>query len=280
MKQVSLLIACILFLQYSIEAQNQILDNAVIACTYELNFQTDSTNVASKEKEFMLLFIGKHGISKFLSRKQHNKDSITNTYKTENKKILLANIKNLAQRIGTMPRSKFNPIVIKNYPFGKQTIINKITRNTYIYNEEKDLLKWDITIHKKTIAGYSCQKALTNYGGRKFEAWFTTSIPISDGPYIFSGLPGLIIKIEDTKKQYSFELVKLVNLNNTPIIYPEKTRNTYQVSKTDYMKTLKRFMTNTVDFYSQEGFSPIDEEHEKKLSQRYKIRNNTIERLD
>ncbi|MEG1650143.1 MAG: GLPGLI family protein, partial [Rikenellaceae bacterium] len=43
--------------------------------------------------------------------------------------------------------------------------------------------------------------------GREYEAWFTTEIPISEGPWKFYGLPGLIAKLHDKQKHYSFELI-------------------------------------------------------------------------
>ncbi|MGC3977437.1 MAG: GLPGLI family protein [Paludibacteraceae bacterium] len=35
-------------------------------------------------------------------------------------------------------------------------------------------------------------------------AWFTPEIPIKEGPYKFSSLPGLILKISDDKNHYIF----------------------------------------------------------------------------
>ena len=60
---------------------------------------------------------------------------------------------------------------------------------------------------KKTIAGYECQQAFTSFGGRTWEAWFTRNIPLSEGPYKFYGLPGLIVKVRDTHDNYVFELL-------------------------------------------------------------------------
>jgi GLPGLI family protein len=47
----------------------------------------------------------------------------------------------------------------------------------------------------KKINGYTCNKAITKFRGREYEAWFTTQIPINFGPFKFNGLPGLIISI-------------------------------------------------------------------------------------
>lgn len=60
------------------------------------------------------------------------------------------------------------------------------------------------------IAGYNCSLATTEYGGRTYQAWYTTEVPISDGPYVFAGLPGLIVRIQDGEEWlYRFELTNI-----------------------------------------------------------------------
>ncbi|MEJ7664771.1 MAG: GLPGLI family protein [Hymenobacter sp.] len=44
------------------------------------------------------------------------------------------------------------------------------------------------------------------------EAWFTREVPVGDGPYKFYGLPGLIVKVRDTRGHYDFELTQLRQL--------------------------------------------------------------------
>lgn len=56
--------------------------------------------------------------------------------------------------------------------------------------------KWEIMDETETILGYTCKKATTKYYGRDVIAWFTDEIPVSDGPFHYSGLPGLILKIQ------------------------------------------------------------------------------------
>ena len=75
-------------------------------------------------------------------------------------------------------------------------------------------LDWKVLTEKSKIGSFSVQKAEVNYGGRKWIAWFTNEIPINDGPYVFYGLPGLIIKINDEKEDYVFNLVEIKKTNN------------------------------------------------------------------
>ena len=81
---------------------------------------------------------------------------------------------------------------------------------------------WIITPTTATIAGYACQRATTIFGGRTWEAWFTRTVPIADGPYKFYGLPGFIVQVADTRGHFVFELTKLRQLASPmPIALPE-----------------------------------------------------------
>ncbi len=71
---------------------------------------------------------------------------------------------------------------------------------------------------KQKIGEYNAQKAITNFGGREWTAWFSTDLPFQDGPYKFYGLPGLIVKIEDKTGSHSMTLVG----NKTIVIPSEK----------------------------------------------------------
>lgn len=68
------------------------------------------------------------------------------------------------------------------------------------------LQDWAIDDERATIAGLDCQRARIRYGGREYTAWFAPSVPIPDGPYVFAGLPGLIVKVSDDRDWYTFTL--------------------------------------------------------------------------
>lgn len=70
--------------------------------------------------------------------------------------------------------------------------------------EEKIDHDWKLVNQDTLISGYSCKKAMLQYAGREWIAWYTTKIPISSGPYKFNGLPGLILNIRDTEGVFSF----------------------------------------------------------------------------
>ena len=69
--------------------------------------------------------------------------------------------------------------------------------------------QWTVLSDTATVCNVRCQKALCQFSGREFVAWFANSIPLKYGPWKFGGLPGLILKVEDTGHLYSFECVKI-----------------------------------------------------------------------
>ena len=66
-------------------------------------------------------------------------------------------------------------------------------------------ISWRLIPETDSICGYPCQKAVCEFSGRKYTAWFTFEIPVDGGPYRFRGLPGLILKIEDATGTYRWE---------------------------------------------------------------------------
>lgn len=107
----------------------------------------------------------------------------------------------------TMP--KFSEKIYKFYPGMKiqyvDRVANGFTPMNIGYNEDLKF-DWKIQSGKEKIGAYNTQKATTEYGGRKWTAWFTPDIPLQDGPYRFYGLPGLIVKVTDDQNNYSWEL--------------------------------------------------------------------------
>ncbi|AZQ64521.1 GLPGLI family protein [Flammeovirga pectinis] len=60
------------------------------------------------------------------------------------------------------------------------------------------------------MKGYNCFLATTIYGNYEIEAWFTPEVPVSDGPYLFGGLPGLIVLLNDKNNIHSFSIGEMI----------------------------------------------------------------------
>jgi GLPGLI family protein len=91
-----------------------------------------------------------------------------------------------------------------------------------------DTYKPNWLIHHETVGilGYSCQKAVTTFRGRQYIAFFTNTIPISSGPWKFSGLPGLILKVTETNGLFGYEATS-INYKKKEITNPRKEKQNY-----------------------------------------------------
>lgn len=100
--------------------------------------------------------------------------------------------------------------VFKNYP--KKGILvfkSRIGVNPIMYEEKIPIFEWKNLDGDSTICGYSCQKAETKFRGRTWKVWYSLDLPYSEGPWKLSGLPGLILKAEDSKGDFVFVAQKI-----------------------------------------------------------------------
>ena len=90
----------------------------------------------------------------------------------------------------------------------------------YLFEDKVDF-EWEIGNRNKVIANLNCVNATTHFRGRDYQVWFTTDIPVSAGPWKFFGLPGLILEVEDSKKEVLIKLKELRVEEQTKIINSE-----------------------------------------------------------
>ncbi|UOU99212.1 GLPGLI family protein [Chryseobacterium daecheongense] len=145
-------------------------------------------------------------------------------------------------------RSNINYTVEKDKTNQKTFFKDRIGRDIYSYEEDRPL-NWKISSETTKIGEYKVQKAETDFAGRKWTAWFTTDLPYQDGPYKFGGLPGLIVKVEDDKGDYSFDLMKNFKIAEFPTL--NQFGNTVKVKRADFVKQQKKFIEDPVSFISQ-----------------------------
>lgn len=97
-------------------------------------------------------------------------------------------------------------MILKNYDTDSLKIRELVITTVYQSKEEIPKFNWVLGTNEKQIGKFKVKNATTSFRGRNFEVWFTEEIPISDGPWKFTGLPGLILEAYDTKKEYVFTL--------------------------------------------------------------------------
>ncbi|PKF75291.1 GLPGLI family protein [Chryseobacterium sp. PMSZPI] len=147
-------------------------------------------------------------------------------------------------------RTNINYSVEKDKANQKTYFKDRIGRDIYSYEEDRPL-NWKISSETRKIGEYKVQKAETDFAGRKWTAWFTTDLPYQDGPYKFGGLPGLIVKVEDDKGDYSFDLMKNYKIAEFPTL--NQFGNTLKVKRSDFVKQQQKFRTDPMSFMTQGG---------------------------
>ncbi|MDR3061167.1 MAG: GLPGLI family protein [Dysgonamonadaceae bacterium] len=254
MKQILIVLALLYTTIGQVHAQVRLLDFAPptgdtlgyskIRCVYEQYVLEDTVNPQKKPvKNQMYLQIGEQ-VSKYMSCFEFQSDSLmADDYKKKNNVDIVEAIQ--SGRYGKVTEKYDKIQLYKNFPEHKNTIRNRIAGDNYIYQEDIVKPQWRIENEKATVLGYSCIKATTTFCGRNYMAWFTPDIPVSDGPWKFTGLPGLILRVYDDKGQVTFECTQILKVGwKDPIVKPKENRNTIKTSKEDFYKQLKRYCDN------------------------------------
>ncbi|MDE5487450.1 GLPGLI family protein [Elizabethkingia meningoseptica] len=197
---------------------------------YEYRFIPDSTNTSDIKTEITHLEVMPES-SLFYSYETYKSDSLLkdNFIKT---RILNLN--------PGMRKGLFRDKILKTYPEFKIIQETNIGLKAFKVSDDRKI-KWEIHPDQEKIGTYNTQKATTDFAGRKWIAWFTTEIPIQDGPYKFHGLPGLIIKLEDASQSHTFEL-KGISRFITPIGENKQfLRKTISISYQQYVKLYQNY---------------------------------------
>jgi len=106
--------------------------------------------------------------------------------------------------------------------------------NSYLVNDTWIAINWKIKNKFKKIGKYKCQKAVGEFRGRTYIAWFTEEIPLSYGPWKLFGLPGLILEAEDTEKMFKAEFKS--------IKYPCECHFEFKKPAATEVKTLQEYV--------------------------------------
>ncbi len=218
----------------------EVLDNAKYRIFYSMKFVEDSKFSDIKTETQTVLLVGlKH--SAFLDYNTLRKDSVYDALSKSGASPM--------EIIGTvMPigrEIKFKPTIIKDYPQkGSHTFQQMISsKESYRYTDNDVKMDWKLEDEERKIKGYMTKKAICTFRGRDYIAWYCPEIAINEGPYIFSGLPGLILEIYDTKNHYEFSMNGLKLVEKYDPLYLE-SKNVVKSSRSNVRKAVRNLKVN------------------------------------
>lgn len=239
---------------------------------YKFTYQNDSTSSASPRSVFTQLMIGDDE-SHFQTISKFRSDSALSLSSSKG---------GIFYSYGSIPPTNFL-IVKKDEMINTYEPLNGIgfdgNNELSYYEEKKEVMQWEIhpdTIH---LHQFVCQKATTNWGGRKWTAWFTMDVPISDGPYKFCGLPGLVLSIADQDKYFTFDMVSISKVDKLSLSF-EQVRPDLILQKTtkDAFYKDRKGLRNNITAYAAATGTKLNEEAKRKVTLDAKTDNNHIER--
>lgn len=198
---------------------------------YEYKMKSDIDNEDSYVTDYMNLDSdGKK--SYFYNAVKYERDSI---YQADKDLKMLFKSKNYDRNLGY--------IVEKDYSKKEANLYDKYKAANLVIGD-REVPKWSVQKEFLKINGIDCQKAITQFKEREWEAWFSKEYPISDGPYKFNGLPGLVIRIKDMDNHHVFNMIQVKKVNS---IFSFVPKNNKKMSDQEYRELLKN-----------ERFSPED----------------------
>jgi GLPGLI family protein len=265
--------AICLNVQYTF-SQNSV-ENAYLLCKYKVRSILDTSKRGKIKEDITGLEIGKNG-SRYFSIYNEERAKELEEWKIKNgdKPRDISLLLKASEKSGT-------PIKIyKYYKINQITTFDNIAREAFTYEEENPDFGWKILPDTMTILNQICQKATCIFRGRNYEAWFAQGINVSEGPWKFNGLPGLILKITDSKQDYSFEAISIEKID-----YPIAPKPIKAIisKRTVFNRIYREFAANpmgAVDSSKQKELSENSNDPFVKKMMKYKLPYNPMELTD
>jgi GLPGLI family protein len=195
-----------------------VVDSGNVRVWYALN-AVDIGNEDTYD-DLQRLEIGTH-LSKYFSHFVYNNDSLNTDYFKKHPPVGPAFGPSKFSTLGKDPNCSeyYYTEYFKDFSTNTLTEYARMPQGGiphYKSSESIPVQNWTMEEDTMTVADYLCQKASCLFRGRNFAAWFTPEIPISNGPWKFGGLPGLILKVYDNERLYVFECIKIEHQKKIP----------------------------------------------------------------
>lgn len=182
----------LLFIFFIIKIKAQLGFNVIYEADYKLVYKSQINSPNTQEEAFALLMNDNESYYKNMNK--YVEDSLRAERKFNDNSPIGDQMKYIVGHPENIGVTK-----------GKIYVTVPFSNKEFKY-EESNYSDWKLTSDSKIIGNYRCQKAILKKYGRVWMAYFTKEIPLPFGPYKFNGLPGLILEIYDSKKDYIFTL--------------------------------------------------------------------------
>lgn len=243
MKKIALFIFCF-GMQYIWAQEN--LKSVILKVTYDHYFKVFESDRELRRDTMQLLIDGTR--TSFMENKQYVLDS---TY-SMNGSVLPSTAMDANYMIGMQQYKNSYRIYTNN----ATATYRKAIGNNVIYEYDEELeLQWQLESGSKTILGYFCKKAMLDYGGRTWTAWYAPELPYNAGPYKFKSLPGLILEMVDSSSGFQFNAIALQQIDSSrrlPVTSIMSNQVILDISHDEFLKQQDAF--DQLSILEQFGF--------------------------
>ena len=212
-----------------------------IQVKYELKFMPDTLERDKFKTQTMVLRMNTKGISVYQEYGKFRSDSVT-AARTRNGKIKLSDTN---EAIKYQTKARDNITIAKSWPEKHKILVRELIGldGTFYYTEDKTDFGWEVDFTQtKEIGGYTCHSAKGSYAGRDYQAWFTPEIPISDGPWLFCGLPGLILEVSSLDKEFLYTCMS-IQAGTGPVSL-RSLDTAFKTTRERFLKAKERYKIN------------------------------------
>jgi GLPGLI family protein len=131
-----------------------------------------------------------------------------------------------------------------------------VNKSRFLVRDSLYSMRWKLSDESKDILGFKCNSAKTSFRGRNYIAFYSYDIPIPEGPWKFSGLPGAILEIYSLDKEYKYSAIEinkdLICFNSNDIKLEKSI--TWTQFKSEFIKSIDKAVkvmksTDTEDDY-------------------------------
>lgn len=212
-----------------------------IRVKYELKFMPDTLKRDQYKTQTMVLRMNTKGVSLYQEYGNFRSDSVS-AARTRNGKIKLSDTN---EAIKYRTKARDNITIAKSWPEKSKILVKEMIGldGTFYYTEDKPEFNWEVDFSQtKEVAGYACHAAKGTYAGRDYQAWFTTDIPISDGPWLFCGLPGLILEVSSLDEEFFYTCISIQE--GTGLIMLRELDTAFKTTRERFLKAKERNKIN------------------------------------
>ena len=198
---------------------------------YEMKFKPTKGKDSIISEHFVLMIKAKINSSKFYNYNYYYSDSLMTSIKDKNPQggfnINTGSFKKASYPLGVIKTKK-------DFYF-----VKTLDGDSYKINVNKPI--WKISNETKSWKDYKLQKANSQILGRNWTVWFCNEIPVSDGPYLFKDLPGLVFLASDDFGDYDFSLISLQKSDLVEDYFPTILSKNIEITADKYKKVYKAY---------------------------------------